>query len=601
MVTLAVRNSQTQIIGRFSEDDDVNEAAHKSIKEALSYEVKDAGYSAEFKEGRWDGTISLYKRREMKFPTGLVFHVISLLKELQIPYKIKDYRVKPNKRLGIKTRFAEFGRELRFYQDAAAAKAEEKGRGIISIATGGGKTVIACDILRRFAVYPVIFIVPSKSLLEQSHAEFLKYLSVDDETPHIGMAGDGICDINMEGINVVTYQTLLAAYDEKYQEKATRDPKTGKKIAGNTIVKQANCGDQDERKSLIELQAELEAAEKAFKRATSQCKSRQDVVRAEVEKLPEKQKQKKLNALEREINKLVSKEKKAFTAAREAVNRRLQSIENKKLIRQLVEKSEAMIVDEAHMAAVIIEAIGEKALNAYYRIGLTATPFREDNQQIRVEGTLGRKMIEISASDLIELGYLVPARIFMVRIDHLEYAQTYHEAYAKHITNCWERNYRIKQFAETFKEEGRPVLILVEKKDHGQVLESMIRDSVFVAGSDDEKDPTEEEKSYRRRVLNATEKNEVILIATQWANVGVDAPRLSVLILAGSGQSAVTTYQQVGRILRPVGKDYADSCLNGKHEAVIIDFMDEHKKMHEHSVRRRKVYRRERAWKVKVV
>ena len=66
----------------------------------------------------------------------------------------------------------------------------------------------------------------------------------------------------------------------------------------------------------------------------------------------------------------------------------------------------------------------------------------------------------------------------------------------------------------------------------------LIEASVFEPGGDKGvDDPTDEEKNYRRRMLNAVENNEIVLIATQWANVGVDAPKISVLVLAGSNQS----------------------------------------------------------------
>lgn len=236
----------------------------------------------------------------------------------------------------------------------------------------------------------------------------------------------------------------------------------------------------------------------------------------------------------------------------------------------------------------------------------SATAYREDNQEIRMEGAMGRKLIEISASDLTDLGYLVPARVFMIRIEHIESTDDYREVYDKHIKHCWERNFRIKQAAEAFHEAGRPTLILVEHVEHGQILESMIKDSVFVAGSDKgEKDGWEDEpdveKDYRRRMLNDCESGKIILIATSWAYTGVDAPAISTLVLAGTNKSAVTTYQQVGRVLRPLGKDVAESEVNGKAEAIIVDFMDNQEDLHKHSVRRKKVYQQERAWTVKVV
>jgi superfamily II DNA or RNA helicase len=210
---------------------------------------------------------------------------------------------------------------------------------------------------------------------------------------------------------------------------------------------------------------------------------------------------------------------------------------------------------------------------------------------------LGRKIIQVSASDLIERGFLVPPKIFICKISEQHHANTYPEIYTSNIVNNWERNFRIKQFAEEFKQKGRPTLILVERREHGSILESMIEDAVFVPGGDKgEEDPTDEEKNYRRRMLNAVENNEIILIATQWANVGVDAPRISCLVLAGSNQSSVTTYQQVGRVLRCVGKNIEESIKNGKPDAIILDFSSDQKNLKTHVNMRKKVYKNERAW-----
>jgi len=227
----------------------------------------------------------------------------------------------------------------------------------------------------------------------------------------------------------------------------------------------------------------------------------------------------------------------------------------------------------------------------------SATPYRTDNQEIRIEGTLGQKIIEVSASDLVERGFLVPPKIFQCEIKENHEAQTYQEAYELNIIKNLERNFRIKQFSETFKDNGIPTLILVERMEHGHILEDIIENAVFVPGGDKgEVDSTDEEKNYRRRMLNKVENNEIVLIATQWANVGVDAPKIAALILAGSSGSPITTYQQVGRVLRCVGMNAEQSAENGKPFAVIIDFKVNHKNLKTHSNLRARVYRNERAW-----
>jgi superfamily II DNA or RNA helicase len=616
MLKLVIDNVNTRVVGAYDPNPVKAHEIHEALREELSYVVPNAEWSPSFKEGKWDGKISLYYRRNQSFPAGLTSRVSRLLREREIDFAFSDQREKPAADYPITCDFG--NKELRFYQTAAGDVAAKYQRGVIAAATGAGKTMLSCYLLSKISVKPVVFIVPAIELLRQTQREFEKYLRLDGKPIKVGMAGGGTCDLNPEGINIITYQTALAAFDEKYQEK------------GNKIVAADNLGDKN-RKTTKELEQELEVAEKALARAKSaserELAAKQQgvdrlhnaVVALEASEPPRSDKiayrewkkeltesTKALRAEEREyaraVKALIQGPQETYNKALAAVQNRYRILEDKASIRSLIENCRAMIVDEAHVAAVVIECLGGHAAKAYYRIGLSATPWREDNQEIRIEGTLGKKLFEITASDLIELGFLVPPTIFMIRINHLEHADDYADAYNKHVTRCWERNWRIKQCAESFKDAGRPVLILVERREHGEILESMIKDAVFVPGGDKgEDDPTDEERNYRRRMLNRVEANEIILIATQWANVGVDAPAISTLILAGSSQSSVTTYQQVGRVLRCLGKDAQESAENGKPDAIVIDFMDEHKALRKHSMKRKKVYQRERAFKYKPI
>jgi len=519
----------------------------KALYEKLSYMNPQAEWSPKYKQGLWDGRISIYNKRTQCFPTGLCSRVRDLFKELSLEFEFVDKRNKPEKNYPIECDFG--GKELRFYQNDAANLALKCQRGILSLATGAGKTLTSCQIFSNLGVAPVLFVVPAIELLKQTQKEFEKILKINGEPVKVGIAGDGICDLNMEGVNVITYQTALAAFNKKYSE-------TQYKVVEDTK------NDDGTSKSTEQLKTEYEDALKAFK--------------------------------SNETSKpLQTKLKKTETS----YNNRLKSIQNKQKIKTLIESVKALVIDEAHVAPVVIEEIALPAKNAYYRLGLSATPFRTDNQEIRIEGILGKKITETSCSDLIELGFLVPPKVFACPIKKIEDSNTYQETYTNNIVNHWERNYRIKQFAEALKEAGRPTLILVERLEHGNILEGMIEDSVFVPGGDKGfVDPADEEKNYRRRMLNAVENNEIILIATQWANVGVDAPKISALILAGSSSSPVTTIQQAGRILRCVGKDIEASKENGKYDAIIIDFSPIQKHLRSHYLMRKRVYQNERAW-----
>ena len=596
MVSIVISNTRTKIVGKLHEEKEHEYAFHNMLREKCGYMVPNAEWSEAYKCGRWDGIITLYDKRTQSFPTGLLHYVIKALKLQGCEYRLVDNRIKPIKNINIETTFSEYNRSLFDYQNDAVEKAMAVSRGILALATGAGKTMTACELIARMSVSPVLFIVPSRSLLKQTQKEFMKYLSVDGERAHIGMLGDGVFDINPDGVNVITYQTALAAFNEKFSESKN-------KIEVDELV------GEGARKTLEQLESEFSVAEKAFLKAKEQASQQLANISLQIEVVEEKissadEKEKKIlekNLLsfqkdyEKSFNNIIKNEIAAYKKAKSALDTRLRSIANKKQIRELFTNAQAVIVDEAHLAAIVIEALANHADRSYYRFGLSATPWREDNQEIRLEGCMGKKLIDISPTFLINRGFLVPPRIFMVPIHFSEESDKYADSYTKHITKCWERNYRIKQFAEAFQEEGKPVMIIVDRIEHGNILQEIIKNSVFVPGSDKgEDDPDDQEQDYRRRMLDACEKNEIILIGTQWLNTGIDAPAISVLIMAGSTQASATVLQTVGRVIRTHKE-------SGKTEAVVIDFMDSDKHMRKHSLARKRVYESEPGFDLRII
>jgi superfamily II DNA or RNA helicase len=596
MVSIVISNTRTKIVGKLHEEKEHEYAFHNMLREKCGYMVPNAEWSEAYKCGRWDGIITLYEKRTQSFPTGLLHYVIKALKLQGCEYRLVDNRIKPVKNINIQTTFSEYNRSLFDYQNDAVEKAMSVSRGILALATGAGKTMTACELIARMSVSPVLFIVPSRSLLKQTQKEFMKYLSVDGERAHIGMLGDGVFDINPNGVNVITYQTALAAFNEKFSESKNK-------------IEIDELSGEGTRKTLEQLKSEFSVVEKAFLKAKEQASKQLAEISLHIASVEEKisladEKEKKIlekNLLsfhkdyEKAFNNITKNEIAAYKKAKSALDTRLRSIENKKQIRELFTNAQAVIVDEAHLAAIVIEALANHADRSYYRFGLSATPWREDNQEIRLEGCMGKKLIDISPTFLINRGFLVPPRIFMVPIQFSEESDKYADSYTKHITKCWERNYRIKQFAEAFQEEGKPVMIIVDRIEHGNILQEIIKNSIFVPGSDKgEDDPDDQEQDYRRRMLDACEKNEIILIGTQWLNTGIDAPAISVLIMAGSTQASATVLQTVGRVIRTHKE-------SGKTEAVVIDFMDSDKHMRKHSLARKRVYESEPGFDLRII
>lgn len=116
----------------------------------------------------------------------------------------------------------------------------------------------------------------------------------------------------------------------------------------------------------------------------------------------------------------------------------------------------------------------------------------------------------------------------------------YRDFYEQIVIYNDELNQHIAQYAKTFNEQGLSVLILVKEIAHGDILESLIPNSIFLKG----KNTTNQRESA---IDQLKDKEYLTLIATTIADMGLDLPNLDCLILAGSGGSDPTRYQNKTR------------------------------------------------------
>lgn len=529
MVSFKLNNDYVTVVGEYSK------AALNAIVDECSYTVPSAEWSLKYQTGGWDGKISLFNKRTMNFPTGLLPKVVEKLKSLNITYTVENARAKPQVE---KKAVVDLGpHSFRDYQEEAIKKIKEKSRGILAMCTGAGKTKTSCGIISELSVYPVVFVVPSVSLLKQTVREFNESLKPLADDFFVGEIGGGKCEIAMGGVNVATYQTLLTAFDRKYSE-------TKKKVVDVEADKTSLDSLMGQLKILcIDLLNSPQAKHKAIEKKIKEVKK----------KIEDKQKM----------------------------------FQNKAYLRNLVSQCQLLIIDETHIAAEIIEEISVRAKNAYYKCGLSGTPQRMDNQDIRMFGATGPVIHRVTSSDLIKRGFLVKPYIYTIDIDFVDKsAPSYQETYKNAIVNNQQKNELIRDLAEDMHSQGRPTIIMVERIEHGKILEEMIENCLFVPGGDgsDDKPIPDEELDYRKYQLDRLEKNEIIMCATSWCFTGIDAPKISCIILACSIGSPNTITQQIGRGLRKA---------EDKSDCVIFDFKHKEKSLRTQFYSRNKVYKGE--------
>lgn len=381
--------------------------------------------------------------------------------------------------------------EIRNYQKQCIDVALKNKRGLIQLATGGGKTIVAARIIKEIGLKNVLFLVTTKELLYQAKRVFETVLN----DPGVGIIGDGKCEIS--NINVATIQTIVRC-----------------------------VGSEDDYKNYIKEISSL------FEESSSDD--------AELD--------------ETNIQKVIG----------------------------CINNTNVVFFDECqHAPASTCFLALSKCAKASYRFGLSATPFREDGEDLTIEGLFGHTLIEISLSYLIENDFLVKPKIITINMRDKSVKppkQTYPEEYKNYIVENHERNSIISIFSKYFSNNDKTVLILVKQIKHGEILEKMIPESVFIDG----KKSSKNRGNAIEKLLNRETK---VLIATTLADEGLDIPSLDVLVLAGSGKSKTKAFQRIGRVLRK---------YDGKTECCIIDFIDIGKHCYDHSKRRLNLYKNEK-------
>lgn len=200
---------------------------------------------------------------------------------------------------------------------------------------------------------------------------------------------------------------------------------------------------------------------------------------------------------------------------------------------------------------------------ANFAFGYSASPWRDDGSDLMIEAAFGRRICDITASSLIEKGYLVQPHIMIRKVRNNTYrGKKYSEIYQSAIVDNALRNIQVITDAWSEYSAGRNTLVLVTRIEHGNILERAFNDmnipAVFISGKS--------RMSDRKRVIGEMrDGKKQIVIASTIADVGLDVPRLESIVEAGAGKSSVTALQRLGRVMRP---------FPGKSECHFITYRD---------------------------
>jgi superfamily II DNA or RNA helicase len=434
---------------------------------------------------RWDGWKKLLSP-SLTFATGLVERVKDFYKKYEKQVEVVDKR--PAKSVGkpcdILPTLKKMDMVPHEYQQNVADIIDGYDRGIIKLATGGGKSLIAALIAAKLGKKTMIYVI-GKDLLYQFHRLFSDIFN--DE---IGIVGDGNCEIH--DINIVSVWTVGQAMGLKRKDILLDDSDSEEKLETNKYT---------------------------------------DILK-------------------------------------------------------LMRETKVHIIDECHMAACdTIQKICTFSMPEHL-YGLSGSPWRDDGADLLIESVLGKYIINIPATYLIERGYLAKPMIKFISVPYMKCPRNYKQAYREYIVDNIMRNGLVLKYTKMLVEKGYKTLVLFSSIKHGQILYKMISPHVRCAildGSDDAK--------TRNRVKKDLENGDIdCILASKIFDIGIDIPVLSGLVVACGGKSTVKALQRIGRVIRR---------YPGKEYAAVVDFVDDTVFLKSHSEIRRKIYNSEEGFEVK--
>ena len=243
---------------------------------------------------------------------------------------------------------------------------------------------------------------------------------------------------------------------------------------------------------------------------------------------------------------------------------------------------EMFFADEAHLASSTTwRYVLRHIQRAYYRYGLSATPFLEDKvRNMYLLGLIGPAIQKVSNKQLIDAGYSAHPIINMVKFDspRLSSGLDFSEAYLEGIVENEERNDLIVDIIK--KHRGKSILVIVKNIEHGNIIRDKLgeEEGYFISGQDT--------KKQRIQIYNNFSNKRIpVVIASLIYKYGIDIAAIDVLVYAPGIKAPATVIQVVGRGLR---------AREGKENLHYYDFMDEsHAYLRSHLEKRLSMYREE--------
>ena len=231
-------------------------------------------------------------------------------------------------------------------------------------------------------------------------------------------------------------------------------------------------------------------------------------------------------------------------------------------LKELINNADLIIIDEAHHTpASSIKSLLLDSPNSL-RLGLSATPIREDGRELEIMGLLGKISYSIDYSELVKNNYLVPLVYiqFTPKISEKIYNklmalrefyadQPFSKLYSAELRLFENSPYTNKQIIEKIKELNKyPALMIVRRISVAKKLSELMNENGIISDWVSSKTSLEERMQKIENLKNGKIK---MLISTSLADEGLDILNLQLVVLLTQGKSRIKLIQRIGRVMRP--------------------------------------------------
>ena len=238
---------------------------------------------------------------------------------------------------------------------------------------------------------------------------------------------------------------------------------------------------------------------------------------------------------------------------------------------------DVIIVDECHKAVgtptklmMFYKVVSQ--LNASIKVGLTATPKRNDGLEMCMYYLLGRKLYEVQEEEV--KANTVPINVYMVESEEYRLDSSAvtnpdgtlnYTSLIQSVCDCTPRNEYIARIVNWYNNQGKTCLVLSDRVEHLKELRRLIGENytkqIFA------KVGSKAARQERKECLSLLKDKKIrCLFATyQLAKEGLDIPSLDCVLFATPKKDQITVIQSAGRVGRKA---------LGKSVGIVLDIVD---------------------------